>query len=215
MTADDVAKVKGGVLTKNGKITACGVVMLTNKIAVVSADCLDYNDSVVDWSTKYRIYISKGDNGLTGSYEVAKLDVHPKYDPVTKANNIAVVRIQLDAVETWTKLVAIGSDKWSTVVYAQLILSNMTDITWDKPNIYVRDNVGGDDVCISMSPLYAANRNNYMCTQAITQPPVKTTPVCFVPYPILYAQVDGDLYQAGIFSHAVLMGGTNLCSYTS
>ncbi|KAJ2716991.1 hypothetical protein H4R19_000300 [Coemansia spiralis] len=215
-SAVDAGRVKSGVLAKNGKQTGCGVIMVTNKICVVSADCLEYRGAEVDWEVNYDIFISKGHNGLTGTWAVRKAVVHPQYDPATKANNIAVLGIQLTAKETWAMQIAISPDLWHTTVYSQLLLTNEdpANVTWDDPNIYVRDSPGGDTTCNELSPLYAANPGDYLCTQTITKPAIQNTATCFVPFPTVFVQIDGGLFQAGIHSYSVLTGGQSLCGYS-
>ncbi|PIA13827.1 hypothetical protein COEREDRAFT_83196 [Coemansia reversa NRRL 1564] len=211
-TTDKLSARKGGVLFKNGQQTTCGVALLNNQAALVTADCFDFIGKNVDRSLYYQVYTSRAFTKTSKGFDLRDIIVHPDYNPVTKANNVAVVTYNTDKEQDWDMETAIDLDTWQARVYAQRHIKNMTDLIWDYPEYTTEDNIAQDDVCSDLSPIYKANTDKLTCTTILADPLMKNSTSCKIPYPVLYAQMGEDLYQAGIFSHSVVKGGDNLCN---
>ncbi|KAJ2607458.1 hypothetical protein H4S08_004820 [Coemansia sp. RSA 1365] len=180
---------------------------------MVSADCFDYNGSNVDRSIKYEVYIDRGLNNLTIHYDIENIVVHPNFNAQTKANNIAAVNFNTKGLAKWRNKVAIDFGKWLNRVYVQRVLNNPKPIEWGTPVMYVQPTVPPDPKCSEFSPIFSSNNGGFTCNDYTVEPLVKDKTDCKIPYPQLYAWMGDELYQAGIFSHAVIKGGSDLCKY--
>ncbi|KAJ2607457.1 hypothetical protein H4S08_004819 [Coemansia sp. RSA 1365] len=210
-TTDKLSARKGGVLFKNGLQTSCGVALLNNQAALVTADCFDFIGKNVARSLYYQIYTSRAFTKTSKGFDLRDIIVHPDYNPVTKANNIAVVTYNTDKEKDWEMETAIDFDTWKARVYTQRYIKNMTGLVWDSPEYKTEDTVTQDDSCSELSPIYKANTDKFTCTTTLATPLMTNSSSCKIPYPVLYAQMGDDLYQAGLFSHSVVKGGDNIC----
>ncbi|KAJ2475351.1 hypothetical protein IWW47_006518, partial [Coemansia sp. RSA 2052] len=104
----DLSKIKGGVLVKNGKQTSCGLGLLDNMASFVSADCLDYKDGKVDNDVVYEVFVDPGFDTFATRSVVQNITVHPKFNPSTKANNVALIEFNLKNEVLWYNFNAIG-----------------------------------------------------------------------------------------------------------
>ncbi|PIA13826.1 hypothetical protein COEREDRAFT_10994 [Coemansia reversa NRRL 1564] len=180
---------------------------------MVSADCFEYNGSNVDRSIKYEVYIDRGLNNLTIHYDIENIVIHPNFNAETKANNIAAVNFNTKGVAGWRNKIAIDFGKWLNRVYVQRVLNKPKPIEWGTPVMYVQPTVPPDPKCSEFSPIFSSNNGAFTCSDYTVEPLVKDKTDCKIPYPQLYAWMGDELYQAGIFSHAVIKGGTDLCKY--
>ncbi|KAJ2364523.1 hypothetical protein H4S02_000424 [Coemansia sp. RSA 2611] len=210
----DLAKVKGGIFVKNGNQTTCGLGFIDNKAAFVSADCLDYDGQTVKMSTNYEVYVDSAFTGSSEHYSVTNVTVHPSYNPQTRANNIAILEFNDNANVSWYNYNAIAPSKWSTLVYVQRYLTDVSTATWGTPKLLTKG-IGAVSTCTDMSPLFSANKNDMMCDQVVADSPSDTLSQCKVPYPAIYVMFNGILYQAGIFNYAVITDDDSLCNDNS
>ncbi|KAJ1739923.1 hypothetical protein LPJ78_005017 [Coemansia sp. RSA 989] len=209
-TLQDLSKLKGGVFVKNGKQTMCGLALIDNKSAMVSADCLEYNGSSVNEDVIYAVYIDNGFDNKTSNHIVTKITVHPNYDPATKANNIAVLEYNDDAWVDWYNYNAIDTYKWKNLVYVQRYVEDVDTGAWGTSKL-VRDKYTNDTTCKEISPLYGDNLSDLTCYDKLVAPPSSELSNCNVPYSTVYALLDGIIFQAGIFSYAEISGGSDFC----
>ncbi|PIA13828.1 hypothetical protein COEREDRAFT_83197 [Coemansia reversa NRRL 1564] len=185
---------------------------LSSQVALITADCFDFIGKNVDRSSNYQVYTSRAFTKTTEGFDLRDIIVHPDYNPVTKANNVAVASYNLKRKLSWEMDTAIDLDTWQARVYAQRHIKNMTGLIWDYPEYTTEDTVTQDDTCSDLSPIYKANTDKFTCTPILADPLMKNSTSCKIPYPVLYVQMGEDLYQAGIFSHSVVKGGDNLCN---
>ncbi|KAJ2450500.1 hypothetical protein EV183_004242 [Coemansia sp. RSA 2336] len=209
-TLQDLSKLKGGVFVKNGKQTMCGLALIDNKSAMVSADCLEYNGSSVNEDVIYTVYIDSGFDNITSNHIVTKITVHPDYDPETKANNIAVLEYNDNAWVDWYNYNAIDTYKWKNLVYVQRYVEDVDAGTWGTSKLVV-DKYVNDTTCKDISPLYGDNLSDMTCYDTLVEPPSSELSTCNVPYSTVYALLDGIIFQAGIFSYAEVSGGSDFC----
>ncbi|KAJ2716092.1 hypothetical protein H4R19_000843 [Coemansia spiralis] len=211
VTSKDLAQSKGGILVKGGNQTSCELGVLDSRAAFVSADCLVFSGSYVDTRIQYQVLLDAGSNKSAARFNVTKISVHPSYIPATKANNIALVQFNAKGNITSTNRSAIGRNAWKELVYVRRVLRSLKANTWDEPVIRVQAN-GSTPACATMQPLYKANDNDFTCDSALVPAPSDSLSQCKVPYAMVYARVNGTLYQAGLLSHAAVMGGKDLCT---
>ncbi|KAJ2804758.1 hypothetical protein H4R20_002375, partial [Coemansia guatemalensis] len=210
-TTDRLSERKGGVFFKDGQQTACGMAFLTNNAALVTADCFDFVGGKVDRSTIYRVYTSRAFTKTTEGFDLRDIIVHPDYNPETKANNVAAVTYNLGEKLTWEMDTAIDPGTWEARVYSQRHIKNMTGLIWDYPEYTTEDKIEQDDACSDLSPIFSENTDKFACTSILATPLMTNSTACKIPYPVLYAQMGDELYQAGLYSHSVVKGGDNLC----
>ncbi|KAJ2382257.1 hypothetical protein H4S02_005834 [Coemansia sp. RSA 2611] len=209
----DLAQIKGGVLVKNGKQTSCGLGLLDNMASYVSANCLDFKNGKVDGNIIYEVYIDSGYDKTATRAMVQNITVHPKYNPSTMANNIALIEFNLGNDVTWYNYNAIGRASWSEIIYAQRYVSDMNQMTWATPQISPQ--ASNDTMCSSLSPLYSSNLLGSSCNGVLATSPSPDMSNCAVPYQIAYAVIGKRLLPAGIYSHSVVEGGEDLCGNPS
>ncbi|KAJ2037754.1 hypothetical protein H4S03_002765 [Coemansia sp. S3946] len=214
-SASDIFKVKGGLLVKNGKQTSCGLGILDNMAALMSADCLDFVNGKVDATSKYEAFVDAGYDGATGRYIIQNITVHPAYDSKTKANNVALIEYNSGSKVLWYNYNAIGPGNWDGHAYVQRYLSDIDGMAWATPKVYSQSS--GDSVCSQLSPVYKDNSKDFACSSGLVPSPSSTLGTsCNVPYQMVYATFSGTyVYQAGFFSHAVIEDGKDLCKYSS
>ncbi|KAJ2805377.1 hypothetical protein H4R20_002118 [Coemansia guatemalensis] len=88
----------------------------------------------------------------------------------------------------------------------------MTGLIWDYPEYTTEDKIEQDDACSDLSPIFSENTDKFACTSILATPLMKNSTACKIPYPVLYAQMGDELYQAGLYSHSVVKGGDDLCN---
>ncbi|KAJ2861713.1 hypothetical protein GGH94_004721 [Coemansia aciculifera] len=213
-SASDIFKVKGGLLVKNGKQTSCGLGILDNMAALISADCLDFVNGKVDLSLHYEAFVDAGYDGATGRYMVQNITVHPSYDSKTKANNIALIEYNRGSKVLWYNYNAVGPGNWDGYVYVQRYLSDIDGMAWATPKVYSQGS--GDLACLQLSTVYKGNSKGFACSSGLVPAPSSSLGTsCNVPYQMVYATFSGTyVYQAGFFSHVVLEDGKDLCKYS-
>ncbi|KAJ2794926.1 hypothetical protein H4R20_006059 [Coemansia guatemalensis] len=144
-------------------------------------------------------------------FDLKDIVVHPNYNPDTKANNVAAVSFNLQGKQEWEMNTAIDFGTWQARVYAQSHLKSIEGLDWDSPDYITEVKIEQDDTCSELSPIYSVNADKFTCTTALATPLMKNSTACKIPYPVIYAQMGGELYQAGLYSHSVVKGGDNLC----
>ncbi|ORX65967.1 hypothetical protein DL89DRAFT_270513 [Linderina pennispora] len=210
MPSYDLSQVKGGQLIKNGRPTYCAIAPIDNMSAYVSADCLEYVGGKIKTSVNYQVAVNDAYDGAQGKFNVSYVTVHPSYDPKTKANNIAILEFNLGQAETWSNRNAFYFPQWTSVVYAQRNVTNVESLTWDTHTAGA--NIYNSTECSTASPLFAENKYDLLCSTTIMKPNKSAT--CDMPYGVVYATVNDTYYQAGLFSHTAVYGGSDLCSYS-
>ncbi|KAJ2155858.1 hypothetical protein GGF46_005556 [Coemansia sp. RSA 552] len=211
-SVQDLEKVKSGAFVKNGKQTSCGLGIIDNQAAFVSADCLDFSGTSVDKSTKYEVYFDGSYNGASVQYKVTDITAHPEFDAVSKANNIAIVEYNPKNETFVFNSIATKTDEWKTVVYTQQYLKNVGSAQWGTPRLLAQA-YKNESTCNSLSLVYSQNQDDFTCCEVLADAPAPYLSKCKVPYATVYAFIDKAMFLAGIFSHAVVTGGSDLCDY--
>ncbi|KAJ2716992.1 hypothetical protein H4R19_000301 [Coemansia spiralis] len=210
----DLSKVKGGMLVKDGRPTDCGVGFLDNKAALISAACLELKGRAVDRSFKYEVLVDKGYNGIAERHTVTDFTLHPSFDALTLANNVALIQFNKDSDVTWYNYVWQPNGEQADVNYAY-VQRGLTDVEsgeWGTAQVSSGQALDGG-TCKELSPLFVANRRDLICDDAVFESIASGQTKCKVPAQTVYAVSKGILFQAGFFSHAMVQGGADLCSY--
>ncbi|KAI9481741.1 hypothetical protein LPJ78_004842 [Coemansia sp. RSA 989] len=207
LETSSVLGMKGGILVKNGTPTTCELALVSNKLAFVAANCLEYkpNSNILDDSASYQVMVSDGGTGNVGTFSVESTEAHPKYNPITFANNVAIVKFSGGNDVQWKNYIAANPSDWSNEFYVKRSVSGGS---WAMPQI--QDSTGGAPAeCGKASPLYASNTKDFMCTNKFTTTN-KDGKTCASPFGTVYGVHDPNLAVAAIYSHSVVVGDS-LC----
>ncbi|KAJ1789716.1 hypothetical protein LPJ59_005292, partial [Coemansia sp. RSA 2399] len=203
----DLKAVKRGILVKNGNVTFCELGLFTSKLAVVSADCLDYTSGIkLNASTSYVIYVDDGVDGKADKYKADNITVHPEFNPTTKANNIAVVQFNGGKEPTWYNAIGITRETyWGDMVYSRSTITDLDTMTWNEPD-YTYNPAADDATCDTMSVLYNANSYDFTCIANSANPPEDDLTPCDTPYGTAYTYINSTLYLVGFYSYSSVTG---------
>ncbi|KAJ2161527.1 hypothetical protein GGF46_001382 [Coemansia sp. RSA 552] len=206
-----------GVLVKDGKQTSCALGVFLSSASFVAASCLDYRDNtnIHRPGTQYDVVVKDAYNGATRKYNVpfSNITVHPSYDPASGANNIAILQYNPENVGDYYNTVAAGPDLWDSIIYVQQGLEDMDDLKWGPlRSVEAAGEDEADSACSDFSQAYAKGNGTIACFRTPVDPPSSSLSACKVPYPLAYAKYKGTLYQAGVFSHAVV-DGEDMCDF--
>ncbi|KAJ2157747.1 hypothetical protein GGF46_004280 [Coemansia sp. RSA 552] len=206
---------KGAVLLKNGQPTTCELALVSNKLAFVAANCLAFqpNSNILDTSATYQVMVSDGGTGSAGTYKVVSTESHPKYNPISFANNVAIVRLDDSTVTAdstgnsteWRNYIAANPADWTSQFYVRRALAGSN---WAMPEV-VEGATSPPSECSAASPLYAANTKDMLCSSAMSQ-----GGGCATPYGTVYGVHDPDLAVSALYSHSVIVG-ESLCKSTA
>ncbi|KAJ2303280.1 serine-type endopeptidase activity protein [Coemansia sp. Cherry 401B] len=211
LDTSSVMGMKGAVLVKNGSPTTCELALVSNKLAFVAANCLDYqpNSNILDTSSTYQVVVSDGGTGNVGTFKVASTQAHPKYNPGTFANNVAIMRFDGGDDVQWKNYIAANPSDWKNEFYVQRTYSGNT---WAMPQVQQSSGAAPSE-CSAASPIYAANTVDFMCTDKFTTS-AKNGTNCPMPFGTVYGVDDPDLAVAALYSHSVVVGDS-LCGSTA
>ncbi|KAJ2436829.1 hypothetical protein IWW46_005592, partial [Coemansia sp. RSA 2440] len=87
----ELSTIVGALLMKDNVQTLCEIVMMTTRVGVVAASCLDYVGNTVDPNVVYYVGLSKNVNDVYGNLQLETIIPHPNYNPNTFENNVAIV----------------------------------------------------------------------------------------------------------------------------
>ncbi|KAI8319782.1 hypothetical protein GQ54DRAFT_319659, partial [Martensiomyces pterosporus] len=199
---------RGGLLVKNGTQTSCEVALMGPSSAFVAANCLDYSGKLPSTETAYQVFLDDGNKVDPIAYRIDPTDivVHPSYDSVTLANNIAIIQFNKDGRNPFENYIAGNPGDWTDMVYVRRTLSDVAKMKWRVPTVYTQ--FSSDLACDRASPLYTENKSCYRCISASTVSIYDSK--CKVPYGAIYAAHKQQLSIAAIYSHTVV-DGDGLC----
>lgn len=213
------AQVSVGILLKHGKKTSCFLGLIDNQASFVNTNCFDLNkDGKVDDPSSYEVLVSTYFHFGPDRFTVEDVTIHPKYDPKTKANNIAVLQYNSGAgkSERWGMYYPTSSKDWPELVYAAGDLgwyqtngnSAWNSVFWTSTSADFNQN---DSLCKEMSPLFNTNQDTMSCQQRLTHTKRSDLTDCFIPYSSVYVNVNGGNFLTGLYSHSVVNGSQGLC----
>ncbi|KAJ1947011.1 hypothetical protein GGF37_000743 [Kickxella alabastrina] len=207
--------IRGAILLKNAKATTCELALVSNLVGFVSANCLDFTGNTTDLNaaTKYQVLISGGKTTSLGTFDVDSITVHPGYDPVSFANNLALLKFNTGSPIEFKNYIAANRAEWTSTMYVRRGVTPNTVNGLIEPQAVI----GSSDTtskCALASTLYGGNLDDLMCTEQVLVAN-EGNKTCLSPYGAVYGVRDPDLAIAGLYSHSVLVGGDNLCEATS
>ncbi|KAJ2887357.1 hypothetical protein IWW38_005158 [Coemansia aciculifera] len=105
-------------------------------------------------------------------------------------------------------MIAAGSSKWNKLGYLRRSLSDVPNAVWNNPK-YLVTTQSEDSACSLGSPVFSANRKNFICSNSTAKVPAGGS--CKLPYGLVYGVVKSNVAPAAIYSHTVVFG-SGLCS---
>ncbi|KAJ2310150.1 hypothetical protein IWW54_003347 [Coemansia sp. RSA 2705] len=209
---DLVHVLKGGILISNGKQTSCDLTVIDSKSSVVAASCLKYSTgTTIDSSANYQVYLSDGGDGGKAEFKVDKITVHPKYNPSTFANNIAVLQYNSNAKNSWQHLLATSASyEWDQLFFGRAVLADMEKLDWML--YYSTTSSNHDGICDKLSELFAENVDDMVCNGNTTGAAANYLSDCKIPYGTAFGIANNKAYVIGPYSHTAINNGNNLCA---
>ncbi|KAJ2823033.1 hypothetical protein FBU31_004412, partial [Coemansia sp. 'formosensis'] len=196
-----------GVLIVKSEQTSCQVALVSDSYGFVAANCLLVKGKVV--SSIADIQVAVHGPKLSALYAVANITIHPNYDDATLANNIAVIKYTSASKSGIKGKLAASTSKWDQLGYLRRTLADVPKVIWNDPS-YLVTGQDEQDGCSLGSPLFSANRKNFICSNSTTKVAVGGS--CSLPYGLIYGVVDlNKVAPAAIYSHTVVFG-SGLCS---
>ncbi|KAJ2403091.1 hypothetical protein GGI23_000230 [Coemansia sp. RSA 2559] len=203
-----MADFRMAVLYKNGEQTSCMVAVIDMKAGFVAANCIDLNNGKPDASTSYQVHFTPLHNAASFAVDLDPNDItiHPLYDPVNLANNIAVVQYNKDTTDAYHTFIETETIIGKSDVYTRWAFDQTTK-NWTMPEISTQDSDDSD--CAAGSALYSGNSFLTRCTSA-TLPSIEND-ACSMPYGIMFKVNRTDtIVVSHLYSHSVVYGD-NMC----
>ncbi|KAJ2704963.1 hypothetical protein FB645_002827 [Coemansia sp. IMI 203386] len=202
---------RGAVLLINRKQTSCEAALVDSNAAFISASCFEYSGSTtVDTSKNtYELMIKLGSgNSNSQKVSISKINVHPKYDPKTYINNVAIVQFSTGGAATWQEYIAVNPSEWDDQYFSRRSLTDSYSSTWN--NIIAFSSTTTPSDCAKASKAYSENKQDFLCNYAASLSIYNRD--CKVPYGTVYAVVQPDDFGvAAIYSHSAIYGDS-MCS---
>ncbi|KAJ2390118.1 hypothetical protein H4S02_002026 [Coemansia sp. RSA 2611] len=208
VSAGDMANFRGAILVKNGAPTTCELALIDNKAAFVAATCLSLSGKrLKDDSTRYEIYFdgAKGNRPAKVTVDASDISIHPKFNPNTYSNNLAILQFSFTDQSSWVNYIAAYRGEWTDIAYVRRQVSANND--WSTPR--VRSYAQTDANCDRASGLFRYNEATLMCARIYT-PSTVTSSSCNMPYGSVYGVTSSSMAIAGLYSHSVVYG-TGMC----
>ncbi|KAJ2090747.1 hypothetical protein IW138_002365 [Coemansia sp. RSA 986] len=201
-----------GVLIIDGKQTSCMVALVNEAYGFVSAACLmSAGETTAKTAGRLKLAI----NGLeaSGLLSIAAAVVHPSYNATTLANNIGVLYFtanQSSKSNNGDSVAAAKCDVTKTYLERRT-LSNLSPLTWNTPPTIVAFKSNSNDVCTIGSPIYSANKGDFICNNAVASPGSGLSS-CALPLGLGYTAITANsALPSAVYSHSVVFGD-GLCS---
>ncbi|PIA13573.1 hypothetical protein COEREDRAFT_89470 [Coemansia reversa NRRL 1564] len=194
------------LLLISGKQTSCSVAVISQIHGLAPANCLtdDKDKTITNDQLAVAIYGDKSSQVV----EVRSVTIHPQYNLETLANNIAVVVFSISGSDGTNSKVPLTSKTWDKRYFFRRTLSDPTVPKWNNPLTDVIDEKS-KELCTVASPIYAANTEDFICSNSTAAPNDITT--CMLPYGMGYAVKSKDTVPIAVYSHTVVFGD-GLCS---
>ncbi|KAJ2851059.1 hypothetical protein IWW36_001406 [Coemansia brasiliensis] len=205
--------IKGGVLMKGNGLTTCQVALASQTFGFVAASCIDWVDGNMDPNASYGLALSNGYTGIGGNLQIDSIIPHPNYNDKTFENNIAIVMLKSNPAISFTNLIADWPADWHNYYFVQRSITDSVPYLWNQPTIMITNGtnsiVTNDNVCSAASPLYAANKENFICNiGAVTYYYDRK---CNLPYGTVYGAYGENIAAAAIYSHSAISGTGGYC----
>ncbi|KAJ2769711.1 hypothetical protein IWQ56_002442, partial [Coemansia nantahalensis] len=182
--------------------------MVNQRYGFVAASCVDYVNGKVDPSVYYNVKLSQNVDQFLAAVVIETIIPHPKYNPHTLENNIAVVMLQTNELVKFFNPIADWPADWSQLLYVHRSLQDGLLGGWNEPYAMMTNRQtevsSNDHECSVASSLYAANKDQYMCNSATLT--FFANRDCNIPYGVVYGIYNTNAAAAAIVSHSAIYG---------
>ncbi|KAJ2784624.1 hypothetical protein H4R18_001003 [Coemansia javaensis] len=208
--ASDVTGFQSAILIANGRQTSCESVLFDSQAGVIAASCLTFTggNGTIDSSIRYEVLAKTSSGAPTERYEVSRISVHPKYNPATFVNNLAVLQFSSKAKPTWQNYIGINPGEWNAQYFIRHSLANTGAMLWS--DIIAYSGTDTPKYCAEASKAYSSNTGDFLCNYAGTLSIYNRK--CRTPYGTVFGAIQpADLAMIAIHSHSAVYG-TTMCS---
>ncbi|KAJ2692655.1 Serine protease 56, partial [Coemansia spiralis] len=205
----DVTGFQGTILLINGRQSSCESVLVDSQAGFVAASCLSgARNGTFEGPPVYEIITKQSSDMPTMRYRIEKVTTHPKYNPSTYVNNLAVIQFNSAGSANWLNYIGINPGEWSDNYFIRRTLSSVSQMQWN--NIVGFSSTETPSYCEQASRAYSANKGDFLCNYAGVLS--ITNHQCKVPYGTVFAPIQpSDLTTVAIHSHSAVYGDT-MCS---
>ncbi|KAJ2784712.1 hypothetical protein GGI15_002187 [Coemansia interrupta] len=178
---------------------------MRNTFGFVAANCLDYTDDgaqSLNTSSSYAVAISAGTNGTYGTFRVTKLTPHPKYNPASFANNIAVVQFENGGRPDFVNYIASWRPDWKDLYFVRRTMFNVNTGGWNVPLVTSYSSNVDAEGCSRASAVFNSNQGDFLCNQLMV--PSIYNSSCSVPFGSVYGVSSPNIAIAALYSHSAV-----------
>ncbi|KAJ2658450.1 hypothetical protein IWW48_004030 [Coemansia sp. RSA 1200] len=221
-STNDLNGFKGALLLKNGRQTSCEVALMDNSYGFVAANCLDYQATSsssngtaamggllqLNQTTEYTVMVSQGFVGAFATLGVSRVTPNAQYDPVSFANNVALVEFGAGSgnADSFVNYIASWRPEWSSMYYVRRALNTATNSSWTQPAMATSaidtTNNGG---CAAANTLFALNTQDLLCSTTMAANVFNAS--CAIPFGSVYGVVGANTAVAALYSHSAVATG--------
>ncbi|KAJ2693269.1 hypothetical protein GGH99_001244 [Coemansia sp. RSA 1285] len=220
-STSDLDGFKGALLLKNGRQTSCEVALMDNSYGFVAANCLDYQSSTsngttldgqlqLNQTTEYTVMVSQGFVSAFATLGVSRVTPNKQYDPVSFANNIALVEFSAtSSADAFVNYIASWRPEWSSMYFVRRTLNTATNASWTQPATATSaaDTAGDSAGCAAANTLFALNTQDLLCSTAVVANVFNAS--CAIPFGSVYGVVGANTAVAALYSHSALAAAGN------
>ncbi|KAJ2663379.1 hypothetical protein IW148_002509 [Coemansia sp. RSA 1199] len=214
VTSNNLNDFRGALFVVASTQTSCEMALIDSSAGFIAASCLSFkSNGNVDNSIDYRIAITGIDGESTKIGSATMVDAHPKYNPSTHANNIAIIQWGDHYDIKWHQYIAQDRPDWDNVFYTRRTMSSVSGKDWNTPAVVSTAGSASPGGCSSSSNLYKSNQDWFLCMAQTTTSMANQN--CQTPYGAAWGVYQpNNIAVAALYSHSAIHGGDKLCGST-
>ncbi|KAJ1857640.1 hypothetical protein GGH12_001438 [Coemansia sp. RSA 1822] len=214
VTSNNLNDFRGALFVVASTQTSCEMALIDSSAGFIAASCLSFkSNGNVDNSIDYRIAITGIDGESTKIKSATMVDAHPKYNPSTHANNIAIIQWGNQDDIKWHQYFAQDRPDWDNVFYTRRTMSSVSDKNWNTPAVVSTAGSASPGGCAAASNLYNSNQDWFLCMAQTTTSMANQN--CQTPYGAAWGVYQpNNIAIAALYSHSAIYGGDKLCGST-
>ncbi|KAJ2501772.1 hypothetical protein GGH96_001641 [Coemansia sp. RSA 1972] len=214
VTSSNLNDFRGALFVVASTQTSCEMALIDSAAGFIAASCLSFkSNGNVDNSIDYRIAISGVDGESTKIGSATMVDAHPKYNPSTYANNIALIQWGDSDDIKWHQYIAQDKPDWDNVFYTRRTMSSVSGKNWNTPAVVSTAGSAAPGGCTAASNLYSSNQDWFLCMAQTTTSMANQN--CQTPYGSAWGVYQpNNIAIAALYSHSTIYGGDKLCGST-
>ncbi|KAJ2242536.1 hypothetical protein GGH98_005352, partial [Coemansia sp. RSA 454] len=214
VTSSNLNDFRGALFVVASTQTSCEMALIDSAAGFVAASCLTFKSSgKVDQSLDYRVAIAGTDGESTKFGSATLVDAHPKYNPTTYANNLAIIQWGDSDDIDWHQYIAQDRPDWDNVFYTRRTMSSVSGKSWNTPAVVSTVGSAVPGGCSAANNLYNSNQDWFLCMAQTTTSMANQN--CQSPYGAAWGVYQpNNIAIAALYSHSAIYGGDKLCGST-